>query len=399
MLHFRMASVPVLVAALVAAVAHAGQEQSIPIGGATLRITVPDGWSATIDNQNPPTVMLKAADSTKANLLITELDGPTTDAGLRARTLEYCKTYVGGSVERKATLMEIKGKSVHGFMGAFTDASKDPVEFRVVTAGALASGKHHLLATLLTASKDSAERTAGLNAIRSIVVEDAAGAGDAGNPAGGPGAKDSKSAPGAKGANRDELRVPSADFNWLLVVPGKWQAGGIEHSPDGKSTQFTAMSPNGLMMTIFFEPEATPNANAEAVRAFYLERMKRNPLGMQDLKQELLGEVAALQYEQGLEEFMQHHLNAYLSHKGIWVDVHVSTLGPATGADRTAIGAIAKGIRIEERTQKAVGGTAGGKQGTTQSKTKTQPKGESPTPPQTPQSPKSGAPVGSGGAK
>lgn len=364
MTRFRMAFVPTLLALLAAAVAHAGEAKAIPIGGATLHIAVPEGWSSSIDNQTPPTITLKAADPSKANLLLTAVGPQTTDAALRKSALTTGNFYAPGSVEKKVTLTEVKGKAIHGFMSSFTDASKGTVEFRYVTAGNLVSGKREFIATLLTQSKDAPERAAGLEAIRSIsVVAEGPDGAPAGAPAGGA---------ASKSASRDELRIPSPDGSWVLVLPGKWRSRGVQVSPDGKSAQVAAMSAGGMMMTIFLEPAANPDGNAEAARAFYLERMKENPLGMDGLKQQLVGEVATLEYDQGLGDFTQHNLNAYLAHKGIWVDVHVSKPGFNERTDRATIDALVKGMRAEDRTQKSLDGGSGSKsQGTKQQGTAT----------------------------
>lgn len=315
------------VTALVSPAAHAAEEKTFPLGkGEALRVALPDGWAAGTDDHTPPTITLKAPTAKRVTIQITEVPGSTADASLKKAATSTASFYAPNSVEKKVTLEAVKGPAVRGYISSFTDSAAEPGEFRFVAAGNLASSKRTFVVTMLYNEKESTDHTAALAALRSIaVVADAA-------------AK-------APAADKDELRVKSPDGRWTLVIPGKWTAGEVSKPGDGKSCQLTAISEGGMMLSVFLEPEAKPRGDAQAAREFYLQRMKRNPLGMDHLKKEVVGQVATLEYDQGMGDFKPHNLNAYLAHAGIWVDVHVSKPDFDEKTDRAELVALVKGLK------------------------------------------------------
>jgi hypothetical protein len=266
------------------------------------------------------------------SIQLTPVPGKTTDADLNRAAKLVGSRYAAGSKEKKPTpLIAVQGAGVRGYLSAYTDAADDPGEFRYVAAGVLACGEQALAVTVLYNDKESPDHTAAMDALKTLSIK-------------APGGDGAKPKPVAAGA--DGLRAASVDGRWTLVVPGKWKIE--DDRKNGKSRQMTATSADGgLFLSLFLEPAAGPG-DAKAARAFYLKRMRRNPDPMRNLKQPTAGEVAALEYDQGPSELKQHHLNAYLAHGGVWVDVHVSKVGYDETADRAAIDALVKGIKIEQ---------------------------------------------------
>ena len=302
----------------------ASDEKTYSLGDlGTLKVTLPDGWTGQSNEQTPPTIELKAPAGKHVSLQITALPDELTDAKLKDAATMIGDHFAEGSTEKKTTLEEIKEKDVHGYVSSFTDNSADPGEFKYVTAGILSCNKKTLAVTLLYNDKTSPDHTAALVMLKSLSIA-------------------------AAPAAAKELRVQSPDGTWTLVVPGKWMVSEDNKSKDHKSRQLTAMSDDGeMMMTLFLEPADNPTGDAKACRDFYLERMKKNPLPMENLKQDVVGEVATLEYDQGSEGFKEHNLNAYLSHAGVWVDLHVSKPDFNNKTDRALIDEIVKGLKQE----------------------------------------------------
>ena len=319
-----------LMLGIVAKGAFAGTEsKTYSLGDAgTLHVALPAGWTGESDEQTPPTISLKAPADKHVSIQITALPVEMTEEKVKVAASIIGQRYAEGSTEKKVTLEAIKGDGVDGYVSSYTDASADPGEFKFVTAGVLICNKRPLAVTLLYNAKTSDDHTSALAALKSLsLASDAA-------------------APAAKAAK--DLHVKSPDGTWSMVVPGNWQVADDSKSADGKSRQITAMGDEGkLMLTLFLEPADKPTGDAKAARDFYLARMKQNPLGMEHLKEDAVGHVATLEYDQGTRDFMQHNLNAYLSHAGVWVDVHVSKSDFDEKADRKSFDDLVKGLKVE----------------------------------------------------
>jgi hypothetical protein len=264
-----------------------------------LHVVLPPGWTGESDNGTPATIALKAAAGKHVSVQITSVPGKSADSDLKRAAEQVGAGYAAGSKEKKTVLEEIKGPAVHGYASSYTDASDNPGEFRCVTAGVVASNGQVLAVTLLYNDKTSADRVAAAETLKTLSVSVPPG--------------------GAAAA----ATIASPDGKWTLSIAGKWKVLDNSKSPDGRSREVTATSADGsLMLSIFLEPAAKGGGDAKAAREFYLSRMKQNPLPMNHLKTDVVGDVATLDYDQGPEQLKQHNLNAYLSHDGVWVDVH-----------------------------------------------------------------------------
>ena len=303
----------------------AAQDKTFSLGEAgKLHLSLPEGWSGDDDGQAPTTVTLKAPAGKHVSIQITALPA-MNQTKLKSAATMIGDHYAEGSREKKTTLEEVKGKDVQGFVSSFTDASADPGEFRYVTAGVLECGTSTTLAvTLLYSDKDSADRTVAMEALKTFSVT------------------------GEKAATPKDLRVKSPDGAWTLVVPGTWKVSEDNKTANGKGRQITATSDDGnFMLTLFLDPAAQSSGDAAAVRDFYLERMKKNPLPMTHIKKDTVGDAATLEYDQGAEGFKEHSVHAYLSRAGIWVDLHVSRNDFDEKTDRAVIDGMLKGLKVE----------------------------------------------------
>ena len=301
------------------------QEKTFDLGGAgVLKISVPASWTAESDDRTLPTLHFKAGVGKHVILQVTALKSDSLDEGkLKDAAQLVAEHNADGSVEKKAKLEELKGKQVHGYVSSFTDASGDPGEFKYITAGILVSGKTALAVTLLYNDKTSTDQDAAMAMLRSIQVE-------------------------AASAQQKQLVVKSPDGTWSLTVPGHWKVAEESSSKDRKSKEVTASSGDGsIMLTLFLEPAGTKGTDASAVRSFYLNRMKQNPIPMEHLKQSQVGDAAVLEYDHGSDGFMEHSMHAYLVHAGTWVDLHVSKSDFAEKTDRAAFEELLNGFKVE----------------------------------------------------
>ncbi len=319
----------ILILLLVSTIALAAEDKTISLGDAgTLHVSLPQEWKVANDGSSPVTVKLTALPDKHVSIQLTPMPMSIPEAKLKMTAKRVGDGYASGSKEKQTTLEEIKGDGVHGYVASFTDASADPGEFRFVTAGVLLCGKTTLAVTLLYNDKTSADHTAALDALKSLSIVAATAE------------RGAATAPAAA-----VLKVKSPDGKWTLALPGTWKVADDSKSPDGKSRQLTATSEDGAMLTLFLEPAAKPGGDAKAARAFYLSRMKQNPIPMEHLKQDAVGEVATLEYDQGTDDLKEHNLNAYLSHAGVWVDVHYSKASFDEKTDRKTITALVKGLK------------------------------------------------------
>ena len=301
-----------------------------------LKLSLPVGWTGESDGQTPPTITLKSPAGEHVSIQVTAVPGDATDAKVKAAAQAVGDLqYAPNSKEKKVTLEEVKGTGVHGWVSSYTDGSADPGEFRYVTAGSLACNGHVLAVTVLYNDKVSVDHTAATAALKTFSMPAAAG-----------GAATTKPAAAAGPATT----IDSPDGKWTLTIPGTWTVADDQKSGDGKSREVTATSADGSeTMTVFLEPAAKAKGDAKAARDFYLNRMKRNPLGMDHLKKDAVGDVATLDYDQGPAELKMHNLNAYVARDGVWVDVHVSKVGWDEKADRPTFDAVVKGLKAEAR--------------------------------------------------
>ena len=296
-------------------------DKSIPLpGGATAHLAVPDGWTATVAGGRVPTVTVTGPADRHAMIKLTmiPLRRAMSDAQLKSATVAAAQQYVGSSKEQKATPEVVKGDGTHGYVCSFTDAAADPGEFRCVTSGAVAVGDAALGAiTILSDDNAGPAHAAAMGVLTSLKVD----------------------AP--KAAAAGPLRLASPDGKWAVVVPGHWTAGE-GGGGNGQQVEASATDPaGGWVASVFVEPAANPG-DAKAARAFYVARMKRNPIPMTNVKRRMVGDAAVVGYDQDVN----HNVNVYLSHGGQWVDVHLSKTSFDPAKDWAALDAIVKGIKV-----------------------------------------------------
>ncbi len=173
----------VVAATLAAALAGAGvgaeglvewQELVIP-GVCTLRIAVPQGWSASMARPAPGAAEVRVTPESGPRALVT-LTSPvpgkvlpmTSTGAIKAAVRRMGEAELPTSVEKKLTLERLGGTDGAGFFYSLTEDRQDPTanESRYVTRGIMAVGPLRLAVTVLATGPDSAARAVALDLLR-----------------------------------------------------------------------------------------------------------------------------------------------------------------------------------------------------------------------------------------
>jgi hypothetical protein len=225
--------------------------------------------------------------------------------------------------------MEFKGAQGSGCVFTVQRDKPDPLGFKFLTTGFMATGD---LVLHVRIGSDAAASPLHEQAIEIL--------------------KSARLSPDPRAATRAaaaaaaaaEFRLPAASGNWDLVVT----APGFEKIAvrrERRSRELIATNErDGMNLSIFLERAAAPGEDARTVRDFYLARLKQSPLPMENLK--TAGDAKAATTEYTVSGTGQKSVNLYLVHEGTWVDVHLSK-DEFHAADQPMIERILKSVRIE----------------------------------------------------
>lgn len=156
------------------------------------------------------------------------------------------------------------------------------------------------------------------------------------------------------------VKADAATNNLYLATPGSsWSleidASGFtlqqkDLSQDGTAARLMAENKsNGVILSAFLEKAAGPG-DAKACREYYWKDAQKSPFKKDDIEMSEAGSVALVEYL--VKEHLgirvnQKNLNAYLSHNGYWVDVHISMADFKSG-DEATLQSIVKSIRFND---------------------------------------------------
>ncbi len=122
------------------------------------------------------------------------------------------------------------------------------------------------------------------------------------------------------------LTLPQLKWQVAIDVPG-FALEIKEYSKNDEGAHLVAVNEtSGLNLSLFLEKAASPG-DAKAARDHYWSRVKQSLLPKSDIKLwEREGMAIAEYLVKEIEEIPlnQKHLNAYLAHKGYWIDLHIS---------------------------------------------------------------------------
>ncbi|HEX8916573.1 MAG TPA: hypothetical protein VF796_29755 [Humisphaera sp.] len=309
-----------------------GTAFAVPGHGA-LELNVPAGWKAEIVQPPglPPTIRVEMPGPKGFSLQMTALPprgDPAFNAPERLKQIaeRQGQRVLSGSVEKELAVQTVKGEQATACLYTLTDKAPNPGAFEYMTSGVVGVGDLLIPVTFLHHQKDTPERTAAIEMLRTARQR----------PADPPAA---------------ELRArPPGNAGWEVVLPLPGLTVMDEQTdPTGTRRRIAAGDAKaGVMVTIFLEPAEGPGG-AAAVRDVYWGKTKQSPLPKADVVLAEAGDFATVQHvvpDVGGRVVNQRNLNLYAARGGVWVDVHVSKMN-ATDADKALFDRLAKETRIE----------------------------------------------------
>jgi tetratricopeptide (TPR) repeat protein len=147
--------------------------------------------------------------------------------------------------------------------------------------------------------------------------------------------------------NINSISVPANDWALTLDLTGfKLDKNNI--SPDSRDILVTQKEKN-LTVSVFIE-KAAKDGNHLECREFYWTKAQKSPFVKDDIKLSEKGEIALVEYivkEHQGQTVNFKNVNAYLSYKGYWIDVHISQVNYKE-ADKKLFNAIVNSLKIED---------------------------------------------------
>ena len=133
----------------------------------------------------------------------------------------------------------------------------------------------------------------------------------------------------AGGPSLRKITFPGKSWALALDLPG-FEFSRRDSRSDGKGISvFGSDDARGMVVTVFIEHAAGPG-DARACRDYYLSKGQGGHLHRREVKLSERPGMALVEYygpRVGIAEIdNQKHVNAYLSHDGLWIDVHLSKM-------------------------------------------------------------------------
>jgi hypothetical protein len=317
-----------LLAALPLAALAAGDDTVVRFyrvpGHGTLQLAVPVSWKESVSVQGPglpPTVAFSPPEGSGFSVQITPLWSPAADPAfnrpesVRPLVARMGRQHLGSAVETDLVLREIRGEAVAGYVFTLTDRAPAEGGWRYLTAGAAGAGDLLLSFTVLTHSLDSGDLDAALRLIRSARQVDV--------PA-------SSATPGTGSVSSGLRKVTYPGKTWSLVLelPG-FEIKDRSVRPDASGVRvYGENRDTGVHISIFLE-KAGRAGDAKVCRDFYWKKRSRAAVKRDDVRFSERDGMALVEYlvRHFRGRLVNHrNLNAYMSHDGVWVDIHLSKI-------------------------------------------------------------------------
>jgi len=132
----------------------------------------------------------------------------------------------------------------------------------------------------------------------------------------------------ASAARNLKIEIPNQGWSIGILNCG---FGRLAKESNGGQFICRGMAENGLNLSIFVESPHGSGTGTEDVYKYYWPKASRNPLlDVQSVKMEKDERFVKVTYT----TLDMPNVNFYFTHKGKWVDVHISTLSDAKTADK-----------------------------------------------------------------
>ena len=349
------AAITMLLGLLCLPVCARGQQDSLERafavpGHGTLRLEVPAMWQTTLSDTpegGPPTIQFAPISGGGFLVLVTPMGlAPAEEsrhdpAANRQVVEEWGAENLEGAVEEDLPIFPIEGPQASGYGARLTDSNPGPDEFLMVTFGAVTTGGLRVVFTILTHSADHPAIEQGLAMIRGARHT---GRMSAPQPATEPWHPGPLAPPGGSEAMSPEpsgapavsptealrrLTFPGRDWSLIVDMPG-FEFTRKQTLDDGKGIMaFGENSQTRVLIRLLIE-EAAREGDQLACRKYYWKKVRRKGAKKSDVRLSEREGIALVEYL--IEEARgfrvnQKNVNAYLSHDGMWIDVHLSKVG------------------------------------------------------------------------
>jgi len=155
-----------------------------------------------------------------------------------------------------------------------------------------------------------------------------------------------QAAPARSPGTPTRLTFPGRSWSLVLDLPG-FALKPQERTRDG--IMIEGENPRTHLIVSVFLEDAARTGDAAACRKHYWKKVRKSPLTMTEVALSERSGMALVEYLipefQGLP-VRQKNVNAYLSHDGVWIDIHLSKV-LATRSDQTLFDAVLRSVLIE----------------------------------------------------
>ena len=281
-----------------------GFSDSIPMPDSMeLAYVVPDGWS----HQRTDGEVRISAPGTRLSMTVVPLQDSSkfnTQASIDDLATRVTQPYAIGSVEKKTTLIPIKG--CLGSYAAFTDASlvgksERPGSFKNATSGVVRYGNYLVSFTLLSNDRDSELYKAALSVVTSLDYH------------------------------------PTTPDLTTVVAPGKHWGLAFKSPPFVSSSSglteggyvYKASSEDGFNLSVFIENRQNEDHGHKACADHYWPSAKQNPMidpstVVTKQRKNCVSVSYRIRGEQDNFTFDIPNINLYFEYNDKWVDIHIS---------------------------------------------------------------------------
>lgn len=307
----------------------------------SIEFEVPDDWTSTKQGADSPSgvaIRFEPPGDKPFVLLVTPLPHfkPAGPAGrcedMRSISEETRKRLVEIAEESEVPLHELRGTRACGFYASATDRTVEKPtreDFKYATQGAATNGQAMVSFTVLTNLRNPPELRTALEIVGS--------ARHVGMP---------ESAETALAGIR--LAFPEKDWRLAVNLDG-FELENAGPPQDGPGMHLVARRGDPIMIVSIFLDEDTRGYTAEGYRRWYRENHLRIIAGSKphDIEQSERNGLPILEYSHTLENLdgKLRHMNAFMVHDGVWIDVHIS-MGPYESGARALFNEVFDSLSI-----------------------------------------------------
>jgi hypothetical protein len=318
---------------------------------------VPSSWQESISRRPgdlPPTIEYAPAGGNGFSVQIAPIWSSTGDRNFnRLEVIHPVIESIGRqqleqAVETEIVLKEVRGPEVAGDTFTVTDRAPKDGEWKYLTEGAAGIGDLLPGGTILTNSLDFGELRQAL-----IMIEGSRLAADT-VPVPTP-----TTGKTSEAGSLRKLTYPGKTWSLVADLPGfefnervaREDMAGVRVSGTNKDT--------GILISVVLE-KAERDGDAKAARAFYWSMAKRTKPRPREVTFSERDTMAVVEHTIDRDESPSihvKHVNASMSHEGVWIHIHLSKAGFGP-EDRSFFETILRSVHILEPAPQAGGGAS-----------------------------------------